>query len=354
MNDAPDLPSPYRPARWAVAVAFALVYTAWGTTYLAIKAGVKTLPPGLFGGTRVCAAGLCLLGYLVLRGERLALPRRDLLVAVVAGLFLFVGGNGLITVAEKTVDSGVAAVLVATTPVWIALLETAWPWGERLGLRGWLGILVGLTGVLVLLTPRLADPGAFLRDTGPLLVLGSALCWSAGSIVLRYGRRGGSHLVSAAVQMIVGGSGQALIGLLYGEAGQLRAEVFTPQATFAFFYLLVVGSLVGFLAFTWLLQHVSATRVGTYAYVNPAVAVLVGWLLGGEEITGWIVGGLVVILAGVALVRTGAAGARGQRAASSTTEPARSSRATLASSNGEAAIPSGTGTPQRRAIVADG
>ncbi len=302
MNDAAG-PNPSRPPAWALLLAFGLVYTAWGTTYLAIKAGVKTLPPGLFGGTRLAAAGLLLFAYLVLKRAPLRLPRRDLVASAVAGLFLFVGGNGLVTVAEKTVDSGVASVLIATTPLWIALTEMAWPRGERLSARGWVGLFVGLAGVLVLLVPRLGDPAALLQDAGPLLVLGSAFCWSIGSVVLRYGRRGGAHLASASYQLMIGGAAQTALGLLLGEAGELTAERFTPSAVFAFFYLLVVGSLVGFLAYTWLLQHVSATLAGTYAYVNPAVAVVVGWLIGGETITGWIVGGLVVILAGVALVR---------------------------------------------------
>ena len=122
MNDDPGSPS-RRPPAWAIPLAFAVVYTVWGTTYLAIKAGVRTLPPALFGGTRVAAAGLVLLAYLALRGEPLRLARRDLAVTVVAGLFLFLGGNGLITVGQKTVDSGAASILVATTPLWIALAE---------------------------------------------------------------------------------------------------------------------------------------------------------------------------------------------------------------------------------------
>jgi len=157
----------------------------------------------------------------------------------------------------------------------------------------------------VLLVPRLGEPQALLRDHGPLLVLGSAAAWAVGSLVLRYERRGGSHLVSAAYQMVLGGGGLALIGVLTGEVERVTMDRLTTGAVVAFFYLLAVSSLVAYLAYTWLLQHVSATLAGTYAYVNPAVAVLVGWLLGGEAVTGWLVGGMVVILAGVALVRSG-------------------------------------------------
>src|SRR5207237_252487 len=138
----------------------------------------------------------------------------------------------------------------------------------------------------VLLAPRLRDPADFLRDAGPLLVLGSAASWALGSVLLRHRRLAAPHLTTAAYQMILGGGSMALIGLLTGEASRLSAEQFTPTAVYAFFHLLVVGSLVGFVTYNWLLGHVSAALVGTYAYVNPMVAILVGWLLNGEAITG--------------------------------------------------------------------
>jgi len=296
-----------KPAVWALVFAFALVYTSWGTTYLAIRVGVQTLPPALFAGLRISSAGLILFGFLCLRGESLRLSRRELLVSAVVAALMFVAGNGIITVAEKTVESGVASVLVATTPIWVALTEWLRPHGERLAARGWVGILIGLAGVLVLFVPHLSNPANFWRDAGPFLVLGSSLAWATGSVVLRSARGSGSHLVSAAYQMILGGIGLTLIGVLSGEVESLTADALTPAAIFSFFYLLIVGSLIGFIAYTWLLQHVRATLAGTYAYVNPAVALLVGWLLGGETITGWLMGGLAIILAGVALVRTGAA-----------------------------------------------
>ncbi len=288
---------------WPVVLAFALLYTSWGTTYFAIKEGVKTLPPCLFGGTRLALAGLLLLGYMAIRGERLSLSRREFLWTLIGGLFFFVGGNGLITAGEITVDSGVASILVATTPLWMALFETMCPAGERLTLRGWLGLAAGLAGVLVLLAPKLN--ASLHLETGALLCLGSSVCWALGSLMLRRQRRTASHLSLAAYQMFLGGAALSLIGISLGEVGQLSAESFTPQAVGAFFYLLVVGSLIGFIAFTYVLGHVSAAMAGTYAYVNPVVAVLVGWLLGGEAVTLWIIGGMAVILFGVGLVRTG-------------------------------------------------
>lgn len=300
----PESP-PAPPPTWTLVLAFALVYVCWGTTYIAIQKGVRDehLPPALFGGSRVFLAGFLLLAYQALRGRSLRLPRADLPGVALASVLLFVCGNGLINLAERTVDSGAAAVLAATTPLWIGLFAVLWPGGERLTGRGWVGLLLGLGGVLLLLAPKLQDPGALLRDVGPLLVLGSAASWALGSLVLRQHRLVGDRLSVAAYQMILGGGGLSVVGLALGEADGLPDRV-TAGAVAAFVYLLVVGSLVGFVAFNWLLAHVSAARVGTYAYVNPVIAVFIGWLAG-EELTPWIVSGIVVILAGVALVRSG-------------------------------------------------
>ncbi len=299
--------SSHRPATWAVVFAFVLIYLSWGTTFLAIRDGVyhEHLPPALFGGSRVALAGLILLGYLWLRGEPLRFTLPAFQWVALTSLLLFVGGNGLITTAERTVESGVASVLASTTPLWLALMEMFWPRGERLSLRGWLGLLLGLAGMLVMLGPTIERPAVLLSDPGPLLVIGSAVSWALGSLVSRYHRPQGSHLAAAAYQMVVGGTCLTLIGLMIGEARELSTDQLTGRAVFSYLYLLIVGSLVGFVAFNWLLGHVSATLVGTYAYVNPVIAILVGWLVGGEAITGRVVAGVAVILSGVALVRAG-------------------------------------------------
>jgi len=305
----PAAPSSH-PSRWALVVAFALVYTAWGTTFLAIQNGVRSLPPGLFAGVRVTLAGLVLLGFVTLRGGNTRLPRGEWRWVALIGMLMFVGGNGLLNFAEKTVPSGAAAVLATTMPLWVALLETLWPRGERLTGLGWVGLALGTAGVLVLLGPRLEHPQELFEDIGPLLVLGSAFCWAVGSFTLRHRRPKGEHLITAAYHMILGGGAMTVIGLLMGEASRITPESFTLPAVASFFYLLLVGSLVGFLAYTWLLRHVSTTLVGTHAYVNPVVALVVGAVVAGETITLPIVGGMVVIFAGVALVRAGRLAAR--------------------------------------------
>jgi drug/metabolite transporter (DMT)-like permease len=325
------------PARWVIVVAFALLYLSWGTTFLAIKKGVEVFPPALFGGSRVATAGALLLGYLAVRGHSLRLARREFLWTALVSLLFFVGGNGLLTLGEKFVDSGAASALGATTPLWLALIEMLWPWGDRLNLRGWFGLWAGLGGVLLLLGPRLQEPATLLHDAGPLLVLGSSILWSLGSFILRYRSIRGSYLAVAGYQMLLGGSSLFLLGLLLGETEQVTRACFTPTAVYSFFHLLVVSSLVGFVAYTWLLRHVSAVLVGTHAYVNPMVAIVLGWLLNGETITGWIVSGMIIILAGVALVRDGGVqrskertpadeletSANGQRASSSVAFPSK-------------------------------
>jgi len=298
---------PHEPATWKRVLAFSLLYLSWGTTYFAIRAGVHTekLPPALFGGVRVALAGLILLSFLACRGEKIRMPWRDFVWVAVSGLLLFVGGNGLITFALDNVPSGVTAVLVAATPLWMALMETAWPGGDRLSGRGWCGLLTGLGGVLILLWPKSEEASLLFQQAGPLWILGSSLFWALGSLVIRYRRGSTSPIVSAAYQMIVGGMVTTLLGIAIGEVPQLTAERLTWGAAFSFFYLLIVGSLIGFVAFKWLLGHVRATLVGTYAYINHLIAILVGWLLGGEDMTIRILAGMVVILSGVALVRAG-------------------------------------------------
>jgi drug/metabolite transporter (DMT)-like permease len=304
MNDADPRPTRRAPL-WAVVVAFALVYVSWGTTYLAIKRGVQDeqLPPWLFSGSRVCLAGILLLGFLAVRGQTLRLTRRDLAALLVGGLLLFVGGNGILTLAQRTLPSGVAAVLGATTPLCIALVELCWPGGDRLGRRGWLGLLLGLAGVVILLSPRLHDPVSLGSDLGPFLLLTSSLLWAFGAVYMRYRRVQTPSFTAAGYQMLFGGGALALIGLTAGEAGQLSPERLTPGAVWAFCHLLVFGSLVGFVAFNWLLGHVSAAQVGTHSYVNPIIAVLVAWAVDHEPLTLAVLGGIGVILLGVALVR---------------------------------------------------
>ena len=297
--------SPAAPPTWAFVLAFFIIYVAWGTTYVVIRQAVRVegMPPALFGGLRLAAAGVVLLSYQFARGGLLRVTGRELLRLFGVSCLLFLLANWFVNLAMTGRDahSSFAAVLIATTPLWIGLFESVWPSGERLSWRGWLGLVAGLVGVLILLGPRLGDPAAFFADYPPLLLLGSAASWALGSLFLRYSPTVIPHLTSAGYQMLMGGSGQFLVGLALGEYDRLP-ETLTFGAVWTFLYMLVVGSLCGFVAYNWLLGHVAAAKVGTYAYVNPAVAVLIGWAAG-EPITGGLLAGIGVILAGVYLVR---------------------------------------------------
>ena len=211
-------PHAVRAPAWKIAAALALVYLSWGTTYFAIREGVKTLPPFLFGGTRITLAGVVLMLGLCLSGRSLRISRRDLLWLWLLSLLFFLGGNGLISIAEQTVDSGLASVLIATTPLFMALLETLSPWGDRLTPRGWVGVLAGLAGVGFLALPSIGSSATAHRELwGFPIVLASSSAWAVGSFLQRHWRTRASSLVSAAYQMVLGGGSTVLFGLALGE-----------------------------------------------------------------------------------------------------------------------------------------
>jgi drug/metabolite transporter (DMT)-like permease len=294
------------PRSWQVAVAFAIVYIVWGTTYLAIKVGVsdQDLPPLLFGGTRIGTGGVILVLLQFVRGQSLRLSRRDAIGVGCGALFLFVGGNGLISVALRSIQSGESAVLAATTTLWMAVSSMAFADGDRLRPLGWLGLLMGLAGVAVLQWPSLQHHGfSFDEQIGPWFALASAGSWGIGTILLRHLRIRVPRLTSAGWQMTLGGFGMIAIGLALGESPRVSI---TPGVVGVFAYLLVFSSLFAFIAFHWLVEHVPAPVVGTYAYVNPLVAVVLGSMLRREPITPHLVGGMLMILTAVFLVRGGA------------------------------------------------
>ena len=294
---------PRSPAAWQIAVAFGLLYVIWGTTYLGIQIGVldQRLPPLLFGGTRIGAAGLILLAFQCVRGQSLKFSAKDAVGLTVGAVLLFIGGNGLISIALQTVQSGESAVLAATATLWIAVFSAMFAGGDRLRPLGWLGVFVGLAGVVVLQLPKLQEQGVdFASEIGPWLNLASAASWGVGTVLLRQSPIRIPRLSSAGWQMTLGGLGLLAIGILRGET---PPETITPGVVGVFLYLLVFGSLIAFVAFHWLLEHVSAPKVGTYAYVNPLVAVLLGTLFHREPFSAALVAGMLMILAGVFLVR---------------------------------------------------
>lgn len=293
-----DDPSGSRSARpLALVAGFATIYLVWGSTYLAIKLAVATLPPLLMAGSRFVLPGLALYAFLRLRGAARPSPRQWGLAAL-TGALLLLGGNGLVTWAQQTVPSGRAALIVATTPLWMVLLAWAFFRGERPRLRVWLGLAVGFAGAALLIkgNARGGSPG------GSLALVLAPLCWSVGSLQTRRSPPAHDTLLTSAMQMLTGGGMMLLLGTCLGEWPAASSGKVTAASVWAFVYLAVVGGLVGFTTYAWLLRNASPSAVSTYAYVNPLVAVLLGWLFGGESLdatallaTAFVIGAVVLI-----------------------------------------------------------
>lgn len=287
-----------------VIAAFAAVYLLWGSTYLAIRFAIETLPPLLMAGVRFLLAGAVLYAFMRLRGQP-APERRHWKSAALIGALLLVGGNGGVTLAERTVPSGVAALLVAMVPLWMVLLEWLRPGGTRPTGRVMVGLAVGFAGMVILVGPsELAGAGA-VDFGGAALVLCGSLAWSIGSIYARRATLPANAFVATGMEMLCGGVLLLVAGAARGELAGLDPAAFTGRSLAAFGYLVVFGSLVGFTAYIWLLGVSSPARVSTYAYVNPVVAVFLGWAMAGEALTARVLVAAAVIVAAVAVITTG-------------------------------------------------
>jgi drug/metabolite transporter (DMT)-like permease len=283
--------------RLKVIAAFAIVYMVWGSTYLAIRVGVASLPPALFAGTRFLAAGLLLAAYARLNGQQFPRCRREWITITVAALLLLVCANGLVVWGEQWVPSNQAALIVATLALWLAGLGALGPQGESFSRQRLTGLLIGFAGVVVLMWPT--DGFALEHFSAQLAILLAALSWAAGSIFMKRRRPSTPPLMAAAMQSLVAGVLLGAIGFAAGEAGRWTWE---GNAMLALLYLIVFGSCLAYAAYLWLLHEVSPAALGTYAYINPAVAVMLGWWLLGESLNGAQMAGMLVILLGVLLV----------------------------------------------------
>jgi drug/metabolite transporter (DMT)-like permease len=293
-----------------VVVALGTVYLVWGSTYLAIKYVVEGgLPPFIAMGGRFLLAGLVLLVVvLVARGRKaFAMTRTQAVTAGVCGLFLLVGGNGLVAVAEQDVDSGLAALLIAGTPLWVVLLRALLR--DRPSAATVAGLLLGLVGVAVLLLPGMQGAA----DLGPmLLVCLSSVLWSCGTVLATRRPMPADPFVSTVVEMAVGGTAMVLIGSLGGEWARLDLSATHPSSWIAYGYLILVGSVIGYSAYVWLLARAPLSLATTYAYVNPAVAVALGALFLSEPLTTNVLVGGAVIIGAVAWVITAESRSRRQ------------------------------------------
>jgi drug/metabolite transporter (DMT)-like permease len=290
------------PARTGLVVAMLTVYLVWGSTYLAIRFAIETLPAFTMAGLRFLLAG----GILYAWGRATGAPRpsaRQWRPAALIGLLLLVGGNGGVVWAEHRIPSGIAALLVAVEPVWIALLAPLVSGARRAGLKVALGLAAGLIGVAVLVI----DPTGGLDPTsvdiaGAVAVVVAALSWAIGSLVATRADLPRSAGISTGMQMLAGGSALLVVGGLTGEWGTLDPSTFSVRSLAAFAYLVVAGSIAAFTAYTYLLRNVRPTVVATYAFVNPVVAVLLGWMIAGEPLTWRVAASSTLILLAVALI----------------------------------------------------
>jgi drug/metabolite transporter (DMT)-like permease len=302
MNTPATTSAPAAPRRMLLLVAFAAVYLVWGSTYLAVKYAIATLPPLLMAGARFLLAGLVMSAVGRASAEYEKPTAAQWRTSFVVGALLLVGGNGGVVLAERYIPSSLAALLVAVEPFWIVLLGWLWLHQPRPSGKVLLGLLLGFGGVYLLVGEQLGAGSGPMQLVSAGAVIGAAFCWAAGSL---YGLRAPSPksaVLGAGMQMLAGGALLLLLGLLIGEGHGLHLGQVSQASWLGFGYLVVFGSLVAFTAYSWLMKNAPAARVATYAYVNPVVAVLLGWAMLGEKLTGQMLVGAVVIVGSVVLI----------------------------------------------------
>jgi drug/metabolite transporter (DMT)-like permease len=301
---------PLNPLRWPhsvkLVVAFATLYVVWGSTYLGIRVGLSAdLPPTLFAALRLVPAGLILLGIGRLRGATLRIPIDQYRIVATVGIFLLVGGMYFTFLAEQTIPSGLAALIVALLPLWVALAESVIPGMDRPTARGYLGLVIGFAGLGILVAPRLTGVSGTPEELLGIgvQVLGTWL-WTTGSVLSKRRPVKVDALIATGYEMLTAGAVLLVLGTALGEWPRVA---FTPAGFWALLYLIIMGSCVAFTAFVWLLRNAPASKVMTYAYVNPVIAVFLGWIAGRlglvppEPVDAWVLAGMVVIVSGVAL-----------------------------------------------------
>jgi drug/metabolite transporter (DMT)-like permease len=282
--------------------AWVAVCIVWGTTYLAIRIGVEHLPPMLFAGVRWIVAGIIFVTFLRLKGNKLPV-KRDLIHIAIIGLSLIGIGNGLVVTGEQFIGSGLAALLITTVPFWVVGMESFIPSGPKLNLTIITGLLLGIFGIALIFKD---DWSSLLNSSyliGVLCMLGAVFAWSFGTVYSKYKKVSVHPLMSAAVQMLIAGTAQTILGLLLGEGSLIT---FHANGLIAFFYLALVGSMLGYGSYMYAIQHLPLSLVSTYAYINPVIALFLGWLVLDEKLNLTIIIAAIVIILGVIIVKRGA------------------------------------------------
>jgi drug/metabolite transporter (DMT)-like permease len=286
--------------RFLTILCFALVYVLWGSTYLAIDIAVEKIPPALMCGVRFLIAGLLMLAYCHIAGQNIFFSPSRLAQLAVIGILLLMGGNLTLAYAEQYVPTGLASLLIAITPLWLLVLDTLLLNEHRISGRGMAGLALGIVGTVVLLWPELTASGNIGRKElwFSIALLGGSLSWALGSVLSKRWEAGAS-LTATGWQMLFAGAANFLLALVRRDAAH---AVWTTRGGTAVAYLVVFGSLVGYTSYIWLLGHVPTSKVATYAYVNPMVALFLGWLVLHERIDRYMLAGSVIVIASVILV----------------------------------------------------
>jgi drug/metabolite transporter (DMT)-like permease len=288
---------------WKILLAFAIVYFVWGSTYLFIRVGVREVPPFLLAAMRFLVAGLVVYGWTIARGEP-SPSGRQWLSAFFLAFLIFVLDYGLLFWAEQRVPSGIAAVMMATIPVFMAMFEIMFLRTQRLTVRLALALLIGIGGVAVLMSQSLNLGGAPIDRAGAVALIVASMSWSVASSLTRKLPLPSSKVMSSGAQMVAGGVLLALTAAALGEFQGFHPGAVSRGAWLSLLYLIVAGSIIAFTAYVWLIHHESPTKVGTYAYVNPVVAVLLGYFLGGEALGLRAILGTLLVLISVLVITT--------------------------------------------------
>jgi len=283
-----------------VILAFALVYLFWGSTYLAIDIAVQTIPPALMCGVRFSIAGIVMLTVCAATGRRVFYSPKQIALAAVVGLLLLMGGNLTLSYAELAVSSGLAALIIAITPLWFLVLDALLLGDHHISKRGKAGLALGIVGLFVLVWPQLQAGSMGRREFwASLSLIAGSFSWALGSVLSKRWQSGMDVFSATAWQVTAAGAGNFIFALI---AGDLSHVVWTARGISATLYLVVCGSWIGYTAYIWLLEHVPTSKVSTYAYVNPVVAVFLGWLILHERVDRFILAGSAIVVLSVILV----------------------------------------------------
>lgn len=292
--------SAQRPSRWMVVLAFGLVYLFWGSTYLGIDIAVENIPPALMCALRFSVAGVVMLAVCAATGRKIFYSSRQLALAAVVGLLLLMGGNLTLSYAELAVSSGLAAMIVAITPLWFLVLDSLLLGDHHISNRGKAGLLLGILGLFVLVWPQLEAGSLGRRELwASLSLIGGSFSWALGSVLAKRWQSGMDVFSASGWQVTAAGAGNLIFAVLNRD---LSRTTWSARSLGAVAYLVVCGSWIGYTAYIWLLEHVPTSKVSTYAYVNPVVAVFLGWLILHERVDRFILSGAAIVVLSVILV----------------------------------------------------